>query len=93
MDGLREISNRRGIPTLIRGPTGVFFFQFIDKDVAYSVRDLKEADVEKQNKFRILLVEEGVLIMWGGRWYISSGLTDADVDKVLESADRAMGRL
>lgn len=93
MDGLKEISKRRGIPMLIQGPRGVFFFQFIDREVAYSVRELRGADVEKQNKFRTLLAEEGVLIMWGGRWYVSSGLTMADVDRALECVDRVMGML
>jgi len=93
MEGLKEISKRHGIPTLIQGPRGMFLFQFIDKDIAYSVRDLREADVEKQNRFRALLAEDGILIMWGGRWYVSGGLTEADVDRALECADRAMSRL
>ena len=93
MEGLKEISKRRGIPTLIQGPRGVFYFQFIDKEIAYSVRDLKGADVEKQNRFRTLLDDEGILIMWGGRWYISGGLTVQDVDKALDCTDRAMRRL
>jgi glutamate-1-semialdehyde aminotransferase len=54
---------------------------------------LKEADVEKQNKFRTLLADEGVLIMWGGRWYISKALTEVDIDKALECADRVLGRV
>ena len=74
-------------------PKGVFFFQFIDREVAYSVRDLRGADVEKEEKFRTLLAEEGVLIMWRGRWYVSSGLTETDVDKTLECVNRVMGRL
>ena len=81
------------MPTLIQGVKGVLFFQFIDKEVAYSVRDLKEADVAKQNKFRKLLADEGVLIMWGGRWYISGALIQKDVDKALGCADRVMGNL
>jgi len=93
MDGLKEISKRHGIPTLIQGPRGVFFFQFIDKEIAYSVRDLKGADLEKQNRFRILLAAESVLIMWGGRWYVSGGLTEADVEKTLECAHRALSKL
>ena len=93
MSGLKEISQKQGIPTLIQGPRGVFFYQFINKEIAYSVRDLKEADVERQNRFRTFLEEEGVLIMWGGRWYISGALADVDVDKALECADRAMRKL
>jgi glutamate-1-semialdehyde 2,1-aminomutase len=93
MDSLKEISKKYGTPTLIQGPRGVFFYQFIDRDVAYSIRDLKEADLDKQARFRALLAEEGILIMWGGRWYISAGLTEDDVDKTLESVDRVMGKL
>jgi glutamate-1-semialdehyde 2,1-aminomutase len=93
MNGLKEISQRYGIPTLVQGPRGVFFFQFIDREVAYSARDLKEADVEKQNNFRTLLAEDGVLVMWGGRWYLCSALTKTDIDKALESVDHALGKL
>jgi glutamate-1-semialdehyde 2,1-aminomutase len=93
MKGLKAIGRRYGIPTLVQGPRGVFFHHFIDKEVAYSVRDLKEGDVEKQNRFRTLLAENGVLIMWRGRWYVSGGLSEVDVDRTLESADRAMARL
>ncbi len=93
MDGLREISRRCSQPTLIQGPRGVFFFQFIDKEVAYSVRDLKEADVRKQDRFRNLLAEAGVLMMWGGRWYVTGALSEADIDWTLERVDRAMGQL
>ncbi len=91
--GLKEISRRRGIPVLLQGPRGVLFFQFIDKEVAYNTRELAGADVAKQNRFRVALADEGVLIMWGGRWYISGAVTDADVDKALECADRALGKV
>jgi len=93
MEGLEEISGRHGTPTLIQGPRGVFYFQFIDKEIAYSARDLAGADGAKQNRFRVLLAEEGVFMNWGGRWFISGGLTEKDVDKTLECADRAMRKL
>jgi glutamate-1-semialdehyde 2,1-aminomutase len=93
MEGLREISRRHGIPTLVQGPRGVFYFQFIDRDVAYSIRELKEADVLKQNRFRTLMAEEGVFIMWGGRWYVCGAHTEADVAVALDAADRAMKRI
>ncbi len=93
MSGLKEICRRLEIPALIQGPRGVFFFQFIDRDIAYSVRDLKDADVAKQNRFRMMLAEEGVLIMWGGRWYVSSALTEEDIDRTLERVERVLRRL
>ncbi len=93
VDGLHEIGTRRGIDHLIQGCRGVFLFHFTDLEAAWSVRDLAKADHERQHKFRVNLAEEGVLIMWGGRWYVSAAVTDADVDRTLEAADRALGRL
>jgi glutamate-1-semialdehyde 2,1-aminomutase len=93
MEGLKEVARRHGIPTLVQGPRGVFYFQFIDREAAYSVRDLREADADKQNRFRTLMAEEGVLIMWGGRWYVSGAHTEADVAGALQAADRVMKRL
>ena len=93
MEGLKQIARSHGISTLVQGPRGVFYFQFIDRDAAYSVRDLRDADVDKQNRFRMLMAEEGVLIMWGGRWYVSGAHTEADAAFALEAADRAMEKL
>jgi glutamate-1-semialdehyde 2,1-aminomutase len=93
MDGLHEIGTRRGMPHLIQGCRGVFLFHFTDLEKAWSVRDLAKADHQLQHKFRVNLAEEGVLIMWGGRWYISAAVTEADVDRTLDAADRALGRL
>jgi len=93
MSGLKEIAKRLGIPVLIQGPRGVFFFQFIGREIAYSVRDLKEADVARQNKFRIMMAGEGILIMWGGRWYVSSALTEADIDTTLEKVESVLRKL
>lgn len=93
MEGLLEVARRQGIPALAQGPRGVFFFQFIDRERAYSVRDLQGADLERQNRFRTLMAEQGVLIMWGGRWYVSGAHTEKDVSCALEAAERAMKAL
>jgi len=90
---LGESSRRHGISMLIQGSRGVFFTVFIDREIAHSIRDLKEADQERQMKFRSLLLEEGVLILHRGRWYISGALTDGDIDRTLECTDRVMGEL
>ena len=93
MDGLHEIGTRRSIQHLIQGCRGVFVFHFTDIEKAWSVRDLAKADHQLQHKFRVNLAQEGVLIMWGGRWYISSALTDTDLDRTLDVADRVLARL
>jgi len=93
MGGLKELSKKHGIPMLIQGPRGIFFCECIDKEIAYSPRDLSGADVEKRMKFNALLLEEGIFIAPRGRWYVSGALTEADVDRTLESADCSMRKL
>ncbi len=91
--GLKEIAARHGRPVLLQGPRGVFSLIFIELGTAYTIRDLKTADVETQNRLRTLLAEEGVLVMWGGRWYLSAGLTEVDIDETLDKTDKVFGEL
>lgn len=93
MDGLKEVSLRRGHPALLQGPRGVFFFLFSEKEVAYSVRELEDLDWEKHIKFLHGMIKEGVLMMFFTRWYISAAIEDADIDRALEAADRVLARL
>ncbi len=95
MDGLKEISKRRGIPMFIQGTRGVFITRFIDigKEVAYSIRDFEGVDTQKERRWAELMAEEGVILMFVGRFYISSAHNEADVDRTLECADRVMRRL
>jgi glutamate-1-semialdehyde 2,1-aminomutase len=95
MDGLKEISKKRGIPMFIQGTRGAFITRFIDlgKEVAYSVRDLAAVDMQKERRWAELMAEEGVILMFGGRFYISSAHTEADVHRTLECADRVIGKL
>ena len=93
-DGLRDISKKHGIPTLIQGPRGSFNLYFMKGDIAHNSREiLKNHDGEKLDKWREMLADEGILLMRGGRWYMCGALTDEDVNRVLESADRIMAKL
>ena len=94
-DGLKEISRRRDIPLFIQGTRGVFITRFIDigREAAYSIRDFAGVDMQKERRWAELMADEGVLIMFGGRFYISSAHNEADVDRTLECADRVMCRL
>jgi glutamate-1-semialdehyde 2,1-aminomutase len=90
-DGLREITLRHGFPVLIQGPRGALFHHFLEGNVVYSAEKLHMgADNESYMKFLSHLTDKGVLVLMGGRWYISAALTEADVDETLERADRAM---
>jgi glutamate-1-semialdehyde 2,1-aminomutase len=93
MDGLREIGKRHGIPVLVQGTTGAFNLYFTELDVAWSARDAMQMDMVKLDNWREMLAEEGLLLMRGGRWYLSAAHSDADVDRALELADRVMAKL
>lgn len=93
MEGLREIGRNLGLTMLVHGVRGLFIIHFTDRDQVFSVRDLKGADPALPNRMRVLLAQEGVLIMWGGRWYLTGVHTDVDVDETLEKAERAFRRL
>ncbi len=95
MDGLKEIGKRHGIPLFIQGTRGVFITRFIDigKEVVYDIRDFALVDMQKERRWAELMAQEGVILMFGGRFYISSAHTGADVSRTLECADSAMSRL
>lgn len=90
MDGLKQIAKNHGVSALIQGPTGVFVFLVVDQDVAYSARDLHAIDWKTQSRFEKQMAEEGVLLVRGGRWFISGAVTGEDVAGALASADRVM---
>lgn len=92
-EGLREILKCHKLKALVQSVRGIFIVHFIDKDVVWSMRDLKKADSDMSHQFRIRLADEGILILFGGRWLINGAHTEEDTDRTLECADRAVGRL
>jgi glutamate-1-semialdehyde aminotransferase len=42
---------------------------------------------------RLRLADEGVLILFGGRWLITGAHTEEDIDRTLDCADRAVSWL
>jgi glutamate-1-semialdehyde 2,1-aminomutase len=95
MNGLDEIARRRNITMRIQGTTGVFYTLFgVDPDTEqYTDADCPAYDFETIVRFWMNMAEEGVLILAGGRWYPTIMHSEADVDKTLEAADRAMANL
>jgi glutamate-1-semialdehyde 2,1-aminomutase len=91
-DGLTEICARRGIPVLLLNPRGMFSLYFTEIKEAWTVHDLAQADRDLQDRLRVLLAEEGVLNMWGGRWYVCAAHTETDVNQTLEAFDRALSQ-
>ena len=93
--GIKEICKRANRPCIVQGPRGVFSFQFTDHDmdVFYTSAEMNKANIGHLIEFRRLLAEEGILMMWNGRWYFSAGLTLNDIDITLEKFEKAIQRL
>jgi glutamate-1-semialdehyde 2,1-aminomutase len=94
--GLKELAKKHDTPFFCQGTRGVFFNMFIDRDEnqpAFQSVEVAKQDYRKLTKFHDLLADRGVLIMWGGRWFISLAHTDQDVDDTLERADEVFGLL
>ncbi len=90
---MREILKRHGIKALINSVRGIFIVHFTDKEAVWSTRDLTAADSDRSRQFRVRLADENILILFGGRWLITSAHTEEDIDRTLECADRAVALL
>jgi glutamate-1-semialdehyde 2,1-aminomutase len=92
--GLKEIARRRGIPVLVQEVRGCLFYQFTDLPVAHNMGEwMAVADHARQERFRSALFEAGILILFRGRWFINSALTDEDVERTLDITDSVMGTI
>ena len=93
VDGLQACLQKHGHTAVIQGVRGVFVIHFGIEKEACSVRDLSPNGKTLSDRLRSLLADEGILIMWGGRWYLNSALTDGDLDRTLKAADRVLADL
>lgn len=89
--GLKGIAKRYDQPMLLQEVRGCIFYQFTDISVAHNMGEwMPVSDHARQEKLRSILFETGALILFRGRWFINSSLTEADVEKALTLTDDAM---
>lgn len=91
-DGLVEIGNRVGLPLQAPGEASVFQ-PLISEHEATDARSLAQGDAKATYAFGVELVREGVLTNPGSKMYVSTVHTEADVDRTLEAAERALRRV
>jgi glutamate-1-semialdehyde 2,1-aminomutase len=85
--GLERILRDRGLPAVTNGCGAVFLVSFSDRRPR-TYRDTLAADRRLYSDFALALLDEGILALPDGRWYLSTAHTDADVDATLEAAKR-----
>lgn len=59
----------------------------------YMEEDIADFKPEMVKVFQQYLQEQGVFIMFGGKWYISMSHTKEDIEKTLEAADTAFKKM
>lgn len=96
MDGLVEISEKYDIPLTITEANGVFSTIFGvpgGRRRLYTEDDLQGFDNKLVGNFQRYMQENGVFLMFGGRWYVNASHTMEAAKKTLEAADIAMRKL
>lgn len=89
-DGIAQILHKSGHEVCVAGEGAVFHLSFTNRR-PQNYRDLLAADKQKYDDFLIALLDEGVLPLPDGRWYISTALTDQDVQHTLDAVERVAG--
>ena len=96
MDGLVESAQRHDIPLAITEAPGMFYTVFGvegGRSTFYMEEDIADFKPEMVKVFQQYLQEQGVFIMFGGKWYISMSHTEEDIAKTLEAADVAFKKM
>lgn len=87
--GLERILQDSGYLVVTQGVGSVFQLSFMDTP-ANEYRDTLRADKMLYQDFSIALLDEGILTLPDGRWYISAAHTELDIDTTLAAVRRAV---
>ncbi len=85
--GLAGILRQAGHHIVTDGIGPVFQLSFMEHP-ARTYRDTLQSDKQMYSDFALALLDEGVLVLPDGRWYLSTAITDEDIDTTLAAAQR-----
>lgn len=83
-NGMDTMLKEQGIAAAISGVGSVFHLSFMDHPKR-NYRDLLGADSKLFSDFHLALLDEGVLVLPDGRWYLSLAHSEADIDQTLDA--------
>lgn len=89
--GIESLLRGRGYEVVTAGEPAVFHVAFMGQP-ARCYRDLLKADTELYSEFALALLDEGILVLPDGRWYVSTAHTDEVIDGTLAAVERILGR-
>jgi hypothetical protein len=91
---LVAIMTRHGRQWLLQDCPGVIMFYPVPIERAWAIGDwYPVADHALGEKLRQALVDEGVLTLFRGRWFVNGAVTTDDVDRTLDIVDSCFGAL
>ena len=89
-EGIAGAFEEAGVAVSVSGDGPLFQVSFLDKP-AENYRDTLGARTDWYADFAIGLLDQGVLALPDGRWYVSVAHTDEDIDRTLDAV-RALCR-
>jgi len=90
--GLREVFRRRGVEAIVQGFGPMFQIYFTKRDAIHDYRDYcKHVDTNLYSRFVHRLLDQGIYMTPsnGLHWIISTAHTEADVQTLVNAADRS----
>jgi len=93
MDGLRRAGAEAGVPVLVQGPGPVFQMWITSLPSIDDPRTAKTAGAAAYAQFAAAMLQRGVRVIPGGRWYLCAAHTDAHVARTLEAARGALAEV
>ena len=88
--GLQDLLGSRGYRVTTCGEGPIFSLLFLDAPPR-EYRDLLRADKQLYADFALALLDEGVVALPDGRWYISTAHSDDDIEATLAAVRRVLG--
>ena len=86
---LEKVLRQQGHAVVTSGMGPVFQLSFMDQP-AQNYRDTLRANREMYSDFALALLDEGILVLPDGRWYLSTAHSDDDIEVTLAGVQRAI---
>ncbi len=87
--GMEGILRQNGFSVVTSGGGPVFQLSLMSRP-ATNYREILAADMTAYSELVMALLDEGVMVLPDGRWYVSAVHTDSDIDETLAAVRRAV---
>ncbi len=88
-NGMDQILRDAGLPVVLTAGGPVFHLSFAER-AARTYRETLSANTALYSDFAVGLLDEGILVLPDGRWYISTAHTADDIEQTLNAVKRVV---